>query len=109
MAYGNQPPPPPGQAPPPPPGQAPPPGYGGQMGKYPPGEKTKVVYGILAILLGWLGIHKFYIGQTKQGIIYLLLGCIGIGGILGLVTGILALIKSDEEFYQKYIVEESFI
>jgi TM2 domain-containing membrane protein YozV len=74
-----------------------------------PEEKSKVVYGILAILLGGLGIHKFYMGNVQQGIFYLLLSCVGVGGVLGLVTGIMALMKSDEEFHQKYVVEESFI
>ncbi|MGA1792857.1 MAG: TM2 domain-containing protein [Thermoplasmatota archaeon] len=72
-------------------------------------EKSRVVYGILAILLGGLGIHKFYIGNVAHGIYYILLSCVGIGGILGLVSGILALLKSDEEFHQKYVVEQSFI
>lgn len=73
------------------------------------GSKSRIVYGILAILLGWLGVHKFYLGQVGQGIGYLLLSCIFLGGILGLITGIMALIKSDEEFHQKYVVEKSFI
>ncbi|MGA1873615.1 MAG: TM2 domain-containing protein [Thermoplasmatota archaeon] len=72
-------------------------------------EKSRVVYGILAILLGGLGIHKFYIGNVAHGIFYILLSCVGIGGILGLVSGIMALIKSDEEFHQRYVVEQSFI
>ena len=72
-------------------------------------EKSRVVYGILAILVGGLGIHKFYIGNVAHGIYYILLSCVGIGGILGLVSGILALLKSDEEFHQKYVVEQSFI
>jgi TM2 domain-containing membrane protein YozV len=75
-------------------------------------EKSKVVYGVLAIILGWLGIHKFYVGDTKNGIIYLILGICtggGIGSILGLITGIMALTKSDEEFHQRYVVDKSFI
>ena len=78
------------------------------------GEKSKVVYGILAILLGALGIHKFYLGDTKNGVIYLLITvCTGtilafIPGILGLISGIMALIKSDEDF-AKYAEEKNFL
>jgi TM2 domain-containing membrane protein YozV len=78
------------------------------------GEKSKVVYGILAILLGALGIHKFYLGDTKNGVIYLLITVCTltmlafIPGILGLISGIMALIKSDAEF-AKYASEKNFL
>ena len=59
--------------------------------------------GILAILLGYLGIHKFYLGYTKEGVIQLLLGlAFGIGGIIGVIEGIIYLTRDDEEFYQTY-------
>jgi TM2 domain-containing membrane protein YozV len=68
-------------------------------------ENKKVVAGILAILLGALGIHKFYLGYSKEGIIQLILGLLcGVGGIIGIIEGILYLTKSDEEFYQTYQV-----
>lgn len=68
-------------------------------------ENKKVVAGILAILLGALGIHKFYLGYTKEGIIQLILGLMcGIGGVIGLIEGIIYLTKSDEDFYQIYQV-----
>ncbi len=68
-------------------------------------ESKKVVAGILAILLGWLGAHKFYLGYTTPGIIQLVLGfCFGIGGIIGIIEGIIYLTKSDEDFYQTYQV-----
>lgn len=68
-------------------------------------ENKKVVAGILAILLGSLGIHKFYLGYNKEGIIQLILGFIfGIGGIIGIIEGIIYLTRSDEEFYQTYQV-----
>ena len=68
-------------------------------------ENKKVVAGILAILLGALGIHKFYLGYTKEGIIQLILGLMcGIGGVIGLIEGIIYLTKTDEDFYQIYQV-----
>ena len=72
-------------------------------------EKSRVVYGILAILLGGYGVHKFYMGNVKHGIFYILLSCVSVGFILGIISGILALMKSDEEFHQRYVVDQSFI
>lgn len=76
------------------------------------GDNKKVLAGVLAILLGSLGIHKFILGYNKEGIILLVvtfvLGFItcglgaGITGIIGLIEGIIYLTKSDEEFYNTY-------
>ena len=40
--------------------------------------KSRITAGILAILLGSLGIHAFYLGNTKKGIIHLVLSMTGI-------------------------------
>ena len=40
-------------------------------------RKSKVVAGILALIFGGLGIHKFYLGHTTEGIIHLLIFYIG--------------------------------
>jgi TM2 domain-containing membrane protein YozV len=105
------PPPPPAPAPmapppPPQPGYAPPaaPAVGST-------DKSKVVAGILAILLGALGVHKFYLGYNKEGAIMLgvsvLLSWTGIGpaamSVVGLIEGIMYLTKSDEEFVSTYV------
>ncbi len=78
------------------------------------GENKKMLAGILAIVLGSLGIHKFILGYQKEGIIMiavtLVLGFFtcGIGaslmGIVGLIEGIIYLTKSDAEFYNTYQV-----
>ncbi|KAA1247737.1 NINE protein [Aquimarina sp. RZ0] len=80
------------------------------------GENKKVLAGILGILFGGLGIHKFILGYQKEG--FILLGitlisipmfCIVVGAftiyipaIIGLIEGIIYLTKSDEEFFQTY-------
>jgi len=70
----------------------------------PAGAEKKVPAGIFGILLGWLGIHKFYLGYTKEGVIQLILGLLcGVGGIIGLIEGIIYLTKTDEEFVATYI------
>jgi len=82
------------------------------------GDNKKILAGVLAIVLGAFGIHKFILGYQKEGIILLaitlvgfVLMCIGIGvfivwitGLIGLVEGIIYLTKSDEEFYNTYQV-----
>ena len=72
-------------------------------------KKEKLVAGLLGILLGLLGIHKFYLGYTKEGVIMLLVSLLtcGIGAvvmeIIGLIEGIMYLVKSDEEFQATYV------
>ena len=70
------------------------------------GENKKVIAGILGILLGYLGVHKFILGYNKEGIIQIALSIVscGILGIIGFIEGIIYLTKSDEEFYNTYQV-----
>lgn len=82
------------------------------------GDNKKILAGILAIILGSLGIHKFILGYQKEGFILLavtligwVLMCVGVGvflvwitGLIGLIEGIIYLTKSDEEFYNTYQV-----
>lgn len=57
---------------------------------------------LLAIFLGGLGVHKFYMGDTGMGILYLVFCWTFIPAIVGLIEGIIYLTKSDEEFAQTY-------
>ncbi len=80
------------------------------------GDNKKILAGILAIILGAFGIHKFILGYQKEGFILLgltiigfVLSCVGVGvfivwitGLIGLIEGIIYLTKSDEEFYNTY-------
>ena len=80
------------------------------------GDNKKILAGILAIIFGAYGIHKFILGYTKEGVILLgitvigfVLACIGIGvfmilitSIIGLIEGIIYLTKSDADFYNTY-------
>ncbi|MFC7357798.1 TM2 domain-containing protein [Jejudonia soesokkakensis] len=69
-------------------------------------ENKKLIAGILAIVIGSLGIHKFILGYTQEGILQIVITVVtcGIGGIIGLIEGIIYLTKTDEEFYQTYQV-----
>ncbi|SCL30129.1 TM2 domain-containing protein [Micromonospora pallida] len=66
--------------------------------QYPDGgvsDKSKVVAGILGIVLGGFGAGRFYMGDTKTGVWQLIVSLVtcGIGGIWGFVDGILILIN----------------
>jgi len=68
-------------------------------------ESKRVIAGILGILLGVFGLHKFILGYTKEGIIMLVLALITCGSVpslIGFIEGIIYLTKSDEEFIEMY-------
>lgn len=64
--------------------------------------KNKIVAAILALLLGGLGIHKFYLGQNGKGVLYLLFCWTYIPAIIAFVEGIMILCSNDENFQIKY-------
>tara|TARA_A100001037_G_scaffold69484_1_gene61970 strand:+ start:694 stop:951 length:258 start_codon:yes stop_codon:yes gene_type:complete len=61
-------------------------------------QKSKVVAGILGILLGAFGVHNFYLGYTGKGIAQVLITVLSLGllspisGLWGLIEGILILV-----------------
>lgn len=79
-------------------------------------DNKKVLTGIMAILFGSLGIHKFILGYTSEGVILLVLTLVGyatlclvvggfiltLTGLIGLIEGIIYLTKTDAEFYETY-------
>ena len=81
-------------------------------------SSKKLVAGLCGIFFGAFGVHKFILGMTTPGLIMLLVSlCSALGGYfcfpliayvvmhaIGLVEGIIYLTKSDQEFYQTYIV-----
>jgi TM2 domain-containing membrane protein YozV len=73
-------------------------------------NSNRIAVGVVAILLGWLGIHKFMLGLTTPGLI-LLLGTVltcGVGSavtsIIGIIEGVIYLTKTDAQFHQEYEV-----
>lgn len=95
-----------------------------EPGFYSPPDRSeasskKLAAGITGILLGSLGIHKFILGYNTAGIIMLVTSvvCYTVGAclifpllgsfamaVIGLVEGIIYLTKSDEDFYQTYML-----
>jgi TM2 domain-containing membrane protein YozV len=64
--------------------------------------RNKLTAGLLGIILGGIGIHKFYLGQNGIGLIYLLFSWTFIPVIVGFVEGIMLLLMSDADFDSKY-------
>lgn len=64
--------------------------------------KSKTTAGILGIILGGFGAHKFYLNKPGKGVAYLLTCWTGIPGIIGLVEGIQYLTWDQEKFDTKY-------
>lgn len=77
-----------------------------------PAASNKIAAGVCGILLGSLGVHKFILGYTKEGVIMLLLTLLSMGflapimGLLGLIEGIVYLVKPDDEFVATYITNK---
>lgn len=76
-------------------------------------EKSKIVAGILAILLGGLGAHKFYLGRIGAGVLMLILSIFGwlfiwlvipsFIWIISIIEGVIYLTRSDEQFQEIYV------
>jgi hypothetical protein len=64
--------------------------------------RSRTTAGIFALLLGGLGVHKFYLGKPVQGILYILFCWTLIPSLIALIEGIIYLTKSDAEFKAKY-------
>ena len=73
-------------------------------------QKNKLVAGLLGIFLGSLGIHKFYLGYSKAGVIMLLVSVLTLGfaspimAIIGFIECILYIAKSDVDFHNTYVM-----
>jgi len=72
-------------------------------------SSKRIPAGVCGILLGFLGVHKFILGYTTEGIIMLAatVATCGLGatvmGVIGIIEGILYLTKTDDEFVRLYV------
>lgn len=100
-------------------GQTPPPHSGGynavnEYGHYPQqpqptSDKSNIAFGVLAILIGTLGIQYFYIGKTAAGLLTILISLVtcGLWSVIMLIQGILAICMTQQEFERKYVYTSS--
>jgi TM2 domain-containing membrane protein YozV len=68
-------------------------------------DKSKIVAGILQILLPF-GIGRFYIGDTKIGVLQLVVTLVtcGIGSLWSIIDGIIILVQDDSKDARGYIL-----
>ena len=68
-------------------------------------SNKKIICGILAILVGSLGVHYFVMGKVAGGFITILLSVVtcGLWSIVMLIQGIMILCMSNEDFKRKYL------
>lgn len=65
-------------------------------------NRNRIAAALLAIFLGDLGIHKFYLGKPVQGFLYLIFCWTFLPGLIGFIEGIIYLLMSDKSFENKY-------
>lgn len=65
---------------------------------------SRITIALVALFLGNFGVHRFMLGDTTGGIIRLCT-CGGCGWI-SLIEAVIYFTKTDEEFYQTYVVEK---
>lgn len=100
-----------------------PPPFENQSGSYPPRYdffdsltstgtcgKSRLVFALFAIFLGWLGLQYFYVNNTKAGIITIVLTAVscGIWQTISLIQGILVIVMSQDEFERKFVYSSGF-
>ena len=80
-----------------------------------PSGKSRGVAGLLALFLGGLGLHYFYMNKTNAGVVFLLITLLSCG-VLGIVTQIISIIQAvlfftstQQEFEQKWVYSPSNI
>lgn len=88
------------------------PQYGGPQGYGQPpyhhpgySDKSRITFGILALLIGGLGIQYFYINKTGAGLITILLSLVTCGcwSLIPFIQGIIVLCMDDQQFYNKFV------
>lgn len=65
-------------------------------------SNDQVIAGVLAILLGGFGAHKFYQGRIGLGLLYLCFFWTAIPALLGLIEGIMMLVADEREYEEKW-------
>ena len=66
------------------------------------GAKSRTTAGLFALLLGGIGIHKFYLGKPGQGVLYVVFCWTFIPAIIAFIEAIVYFSMSDADFAAKY-------
>lgn len=71
---------------------------------YGPVPKSRLAAGLLGILLGGIGVHKFYLNKVGLGIVYVLFCWTFVPAIIGFIEGIIYLTQDDVTFGRQQMV-----
>lgn len=75
-------------------------------------NRLKILAGVLALVIGPLGIHKFVLGCTGAGLVMLLVSILSFGilagpmAIVAMIEGIIYLTRSDRVFLESYVLQK---
>ena len=78
-----------------------------------PSGKSRGVAGLLAILMGWCGLHYFYLNKPTAGIVFLLIAILSCGilatvtSVVSIIQGVLFFTSTQLEFEQKWVYSPS--
>ena len=64
--------------------------------------KSRTIAVLFALFLGGIGMHKFYLGQVRMGLVYLLLCWTFIPGVIAFLEAIRWLCMSNKGFAERY-------
>lgn len=70
--------------------------------------KSKFTTAMFALLLGGLGIHRFYLGQNGKGILYLIFFWTFIPALIALFNFFVFIFMSEDSFNYKYNLKRGF-
>ena len=78
-----------------------------------PSGKSRGIAGLLAILMGWCGLHYFYLNKPTAGIVFLLIAILSCGilatvtSVVSIIQGVLFFTSTEQEFEQKWVYSPS--
>jgi TM2 domain-containing membrane protein YozV len=64
--------------------------------------KSKISAALLALFLGGIGIHKFYLGQTAAGVLYMLFCWTLIPALIAFIEALVLFGMNETAFARKY-------
>ena len=67
-------------------------------------DRKKGSAALLALLLGGFGVHRFYLGETVMGVIYLMFCWTLLPAMVAFLEALFLLMMSEREFDMKYNV-----
>jgi len=64
--------------------------------------KDKTTSALLAFILGGFGVHKFYLGKTGMGLLYLVFSLTYIPAIVAFIESLVLFSMTEKDFNKKY-------